>query len=242
MIRVAILGSCVTACALEYAVDPLVEVFYSSRTSFATMLTPPLAIGGDALPWSGNFARKRVLADFRKTVLDDLVAAAPDAIVFDFVDDRHDLLRAGQSLILDSEPLRESGFPGTLPYSFDRIPRLSPECNAIWRQAATRIAAEFQRRLPSAKLLLHRAWWAEEYLDDSALRPFSPGEKAEAVAMNALLEQYYAHWESVCPGVIPIEVDLPCRGWKQHKWDLAPFHYETAYYHRLLELIEEAVR
>ena len=98
-----ILGSCVTTDAFARDAAGLEEVSYHSRTSFISVNSPPLAIEGSELCWCSNYARKHVLADFNKTVLPEMYLSKPDIVVFDFIDERFDILRSGDTYITRSE-------------------------------------------------------------------------------------------------------------------------------------------
>ncbi len=240
-VRVAILGSCVTAEAFLLDVRPLIEVSYHSRTSFISLNSPPLALQRDELCWQSNYARKHILADFNKTVLPAIYDSKPDVMVFDFVDERFDLFRSGESYITRSDGLVGSGFPGGLRHVFERIPRHSVEATDLWQEAAVKVTAEIRRRLPAIRFILHRAWWAEEFMDGSQVVPFSPNERRESAKMNEQLAGYYSYFESNVPDVLPVEVLGTRRALAQHHYGLAPYHYESAYYAELAaQIVKEA--
>ncbi len=240
MLRLSILGSCVTADP-AYLNPQLVQVAcYLSRTSFISLNSPPLPIDDDALPWPSNFARKAVLGDFRKTILPVLAGSQPDALVFDFIDDRFDLLQCGDSFVLRSDPLLESGFPGTLPLTFHRLQRRSSRVSRLWERSSLAVTARLRELLPTVPFILHRCWYADEYRDENQIRLFPENERRGNAAMNEMLEDYYDWFQRKIPGMRAVEVKLPRRAWAQHKWGLEPFHFEPAYGEELIRQIVRA--
>ena len=230
MTRLCILGSCVTGDSAYLAPDEMQLVLYHSRHSFISLNSPPLALDDDALPWSSKYAKKEILGEFRKTVLAETARAEADLIVFDFMDERLDLLRCGDSYVVAFDELFDSGFPGNLPYKFERISRHCPEVTQLWEMSSIAVAAQLRESAPQARFALHRAWMAECYENGSETLPFHDAELGYVARMNALLAEYYAHFEKIFPGLEVIEIDRPRIADAQHRWGLAPYHYKPEYY------------
>jgi UDP-glucuronate 4-epimerase len=225
MLRVSILGSCVTGDPVYQASGEIQMLSYQARTSFISQNSPPLELAVDALSWPSRFAKQCVLADFQKSALQSLEQGEPEAIVFDLIDDRFDLLRCGDSYVLLSDPLREAGFQGSLSAQFERIARLSPEASGLWLRACDSMAKKLAEMFPRMHLILHRCWFASEYQDGATVRSFDSPNLKKSAAMNEMLAHYYAHFERALPRLTSIEVDLPRRADAHHKYGLTPFHY-----------------
>jgi len=238
MLRVSILGSCVTGDPVYQASAEIKILSYQARTSFISQNSPPLELAVDALSWPSRFDKRCVLADFQKSALQSLEQGEPDAIVFDLMDDRFDLLRSGDSYVLLSDPLREAGFPGSVSAQFERIARLSPEAFGLWLRACDSMAEKLARMFPRMLLILHRCWFASEYQDGSTVRSFDSPNLKKSAAMNEMLANYYAHFERALPRLRSIEVDLPRRADAHHKFGVAPFHYGPDYG---IELVRQIV-
>src|SRR3990167_6271731 len=96
--RIAIIGSCITRDLWPILGETPQNLLYVSRTSLATLFAPPPAgiMTADEPP---NGLRPQphaaLVADLRKTALAALVAHRPTHIIFDFIDERFDLLIFG---------------------------------------------------------------------------------------------------------------------------------------------------
>lgn len=181
------------------------------------------------------------MADFNKTVLPELYQLKPDVVVFDFIDERYDLLRSGESYVTKTEPLDDSGFPGDLKQVFEHLPRRSQEATSLWREAAMAITSQIRKNLPSACFVLHRAWWAMDYIQGEQVVSFSENERTESAEMNEQLQDYYDYFERNVADLRSVEVTDSRLASAQHRWGLAPYHYEHAYYTKLLAQILEII-
>ena len=67
----------------------------------------------DCAPWPGGLRpqpHRALVADLTKTALADLVAFRPTHLIFDFIDERLDLLSVGATLVTRSWELEASGY------------------------------------------------------------------------------------------------------------------------------------
>ncbi len=77
MSRISIFGSCITRDVFRLFPEAAEIASYHSRSSLISLMSPPLDADDTGTHWPSNFARKVVLADFRKSFFDDLEAVAP---------------------------------------------------------------------------------------------------------------------------------------------------------------------
>ena len=87
----------------------------------------------------------------------------PPILIFDFIDERFDLLSVGPALVTDSWELEASGYRKQAALRQARaIPRLSAACDRLWLEAAGELAALVRATpLAEARLILHSARWAK---------------------------------------------------------------------------------
>ena len=170
MSRVAIVGSCISRDLWRFRGDPdthaAAELLYVSRTSLPSLFaTPPAGFRPAAKPPGGLKAQphRALVADLSKTALAALVAFRPTHLIFDFIDERFDVLSAGAALVTDSWELEASGYRRQPALRGARtIPRLSAACERLWLDAAGEMAALVRATpLAQAQLILHSARWAE---------------------------------------------------------------------------------
>jgi hypothetical protein len=241
--RVAIIGSCITRDLWPILGEATQDLLYVSRTSLPSLFSEPLGEVAIADQPPGPMKRHQhnaLAADLTKTALDALIAHAPSHIIFDFIDERFDLLAVNGALATRSWELEASGYLAQAVFGAARdVPRLSGGCDRLWSDAADELAALLaQTPLGEATLILHEAQWADRYLDargaTAAFDPeveILPGRSARAADHNALLDRYQQGLAARLPGLArvaaPPELRVASVG---HRWGLSPFHYVDAYY------------
>ena len=181
-----------------------------------------------------------VAADLGKTALAELAAHRPTHLVFDFIDERFDLLAQDGAIVTHSWELDRLGLIGGPGLEDARaIPRLSDEADALWRDALARIAALLETPpFAEAEVILHHAQWAAGYRDrEGEAASFGDelsiwdGRPASLSAHNALLRRYRDLFVAAIPRARIIQAsDSAQQADEGHVWGLSPFHYVTDYY------------
>lgn len=239
--RIAIIGSCVTRDLWPLAEAAPRALLYVSRTSLPSLAAPrPCGVQTEVEPPPAlkRHQHNALKADLEKTALEALIAFRPTHLIFDFIDERFDLLQAGSSVITRSWELIAS--PYLRAWSEDhwsRIPRLGSGCERLWRDALAGLAPLIlQGPLRDATVILHASRWAESFLDtEGAMQDFPdmvdilPGESAPIQAHNGLLARYEAAFLDAFPGAARVSSRHRTAD-AAHRWGLSPFHYIDAYY------------
>ncbi len=241
--RIAIIGSCITRDLWPILGEAPENLLYVSRTSLPTLFapTPSGLITPDAPP--GDLRPQpyaALVADVRKTALAALVAHRPTHIIFDFIDERFDLISVGGGLVSHTWEMDVSGLLDQPPFaSAQTIARASRACDLLWRQGADEMAALLSLTpLRDATVILHETQWATQYRDaDAALRPFPAdveileGRVSSIEAQNARLEAYQTTFARAVPRAVRVRAaEEFCVADVGHRWGLSPFHYVTDYY------------
>lgn len=248
MTRVAIVGSCISRDLWPFLGRAPSELLYVARTSLPSLFArPPGPIETAAVPPPPlkRHPHNALVADLTKTALAALVLHRPTHIIFDFIDERFDLLSAGPGLVNYSWELAVSGYLDQASLKEgQRIPRLSQGCDLLWRQGLADLSAFLALTpLREARIILHRSQWADRYrtsggrtahLDDTL--EIMPGQMARRSDHNALLARYEADFLARFPGAeliaAPAKTLIADEG---HQWGLSPFHYVPAYYEAVCE-------
>jgi hypothetical protein len=239
MSRTAIIGSCITRDL--WPIQGEDALLYISRTSLPSLVSH--AVEGFApelsLPPGLTQAQHRwVVGDLAKQSLEALVAYRPSHIIFDFVDERFDLLSVGDALATHSYELEISGYLDWPMFAQARAaPRLSAGVERLWMEAAAEIAALIAATpLREATIILHETQWAQSYRDEAGrLRPFEDvciwgDRRADVAAHNGLLRTYQAAFKAALPQAVPVSAPDAWTGDVGHRWGLSPFHYVPEYY------------
>jgi hypothetical protein len=253
MSKVAIVGSCITRDLWpirggNVAGGDAVPL-YLSRTSLPSLFATPLARFRPAASPPGGLRpnpHRALVADLAKTTLADLVAFRPTHLIFDFIDERFDLLSVGQTLVTDSWELEASGYRGQAAFRGARtIPRLSAACERLWLDAAGELAALIRATpLAEARLILHSARWAERRRAQTGRESrltgaeIMPGQVAEIGPQNALLARYEAAFTALMPPLARIAAPSQRLADDSHRWGLSPFHYVPEYYAEIWRQLE----
>lgn len=239
--RVAILGSCITRDLWPIRGGGAEHLAYVSRTSFASLFTPPAAefTPDDALPGDlHQHEHNALVADLRKTTLARLVAYRPTHLIFDLIDERFDLLVTGRTVANCSGEMVRSGYMARPPLAGAlRVSRLSAGCERVWRTGAEEFAALLRATpLREARLILHAARWATHLrTPDGALAPITGvevvgGQPAEIADYNRLLARQEAAFAEVMPAMDRVWAPDHHVADPAHRWGLSPFHYVPEYY------------
>lgn len=245
MSRVAIIGSCITRDLWPILGLEVSNLLYVSRTSLASLFAAPIGPveTGEAPPAALRPGQHRALvADLTKTALAALVDHRPSHIIFDFIDERFDLLAAGPGLATHSWELEASGYLAQPVLAARRsIPRLSPACDLLWRDGLEELAA-FVGATPlrEARLVLHEAQWATGHRTAGGGRARFPdaitlmeARTASLAAHNALLTRYQAAFRARFPQAAAVAAPRQRIADAGHRWGLSPFHYVDDYYREI---------
>lgn len=241
MTRIAILGSCITRDLWPIRGGGAERLLYISRTSLPTLLAPPLPGFEPATGLPGDLHAHEhgaLVADIRKTALSRLVAYRPTHVIFDFIDERFDLIAAGGSLVLNSGEMVRSGYAAQPALAAGRtIPRLSTTCDRLWREAAVEFATLVRATpLRSATLILHSALWADrQRMPDGELAPIRDveivtGQPADIDDYNAVIAGQEARFAALMPPMLTVAAPDHRIADRGHRWGLSPFHYVPEYY------------
>jgi len=159
-------------------------------------------------------------------------------VIFDFIDERFDLLAAGDAIATASSELHRSGYLKRRELKAARpLPRLSAASERLWLEAAGEFAALVRATpLGQAQLILHAARWAtDQRLADGTVVPVRDveivtGQGVEIAPYNDLLARQEAAFLGLMPKMARIDAAAQRLADPQHRWGLSPFHYVPEYY------------
>ena len=239
--RIAILGSCITRDLWPIRGGGAEQLLYISRTSLPSLLSAPVA-GFQPLdaPPDGlhRGEHNALIADLEKTALERLLAFRPTHIIFDFIDERFDLLAVGEALATHSAELEVSGYLAQGAFRGARsIRRLSDACDRLWLAALREFAGLVRTTaLSRAHLILHGARWATEKADAQGgcapLRDVAvlAGRTVEIEPYNTRLAAYETAFQTEMPPFQLVSAPDHHLAFADHRWGLSPFHYVPDYY------------
>jgi hypothetical protein len=233
--RISIFGSCITRDVFRLFPDDAEIASYHSRSSLISVMSPALDVDDAGMEWRSNFARKVVLADFRKTFFDDLEAAAPEFLIIDLMSERFDLFRATGTYVTRSWDLVCSRFDARCGYRLERVSRETEAMHETWLEQTRRFAHVLRSRFPGLPVILHKAYWTPLYHDGTAVRRFSREWRSWISRRNDMLDACHVHLEEVLPGLATVEPRQTYVADPGHLWGLGSSHYEPGYYEDVRE-------
>ncbi len=251
MSRVAVIGSCITRDLWPILGLEVSDLLYVSRTSLASLFAAPVGpveTGGDPPAALRPGQHRAMVADLSKTALAALIDHRPSHIVFDFIDERFDLIAAGKGLATHSWELEASGYLEQPALAARRsIPRLSSACDLLWRDGLEELAAFIAATpLRDARLILHEAQWAarRRVADGRTNRlpdetQLLEGRSGSLAAHNALLSRYQAAFRARFPQAASVAAPRQRIADPGHRWGLSPFHYVEDYYAEIWRQLAE---
>lgn len=241
MSRIAIVGSCITRDLWPIRGGGAERLLYISRTSFPSLFSDPVEGFSPARRRPGGLRKHEhaaLVADIQKTGIGRLVAFRPTHIIFDFIDDRFDLLAMENAIVVRSGEMMRSGYlarPALRRHM--TIPRLSAACDRLWTDGVAEFAALVRgTTLERAQLILHSARWATQHRDeDGRIRPIRNveivgGDPVEIADYNDLLVRQEATFERLMPPLARVDAGPLRLAETAHRWGLSPFHYVPEYY------------
>lgn len=229
--RVAMLGSCVSSDIFRFVPSIGELALYRGRSSLISLMSAPLELQDDDLDWPSNFARHMIKGDFGKGLFEELEKAHCETLVVDFVEERWDVLRSGDSFVTCSGDLMNSNPQRLSRYAFERLSRLSPLVSELWRDACDRFVARLQERVPGIQVVLHSVFGVDKYREGLEVRPLAPfADGVPLQKLNPILAEYDGYLRSKLPSAIDLKLPRTYVADRDHRWGLGPFHFEEKYY------------
>lgn len=164
-----ILGSCVIRDIFR-VVDGKFEFNYFARTSLISQMSEPLPLEETQIKLDSKFQRQMVMQDFRKYFFESVKQFNPDIVITDLIDERFDLQKFGNSCVTRSSEFVNGKLDEIFP--FERVLRLQEETHVLWERACDQFIERLFNVVPRNKIVLHKAFWATEYLENGESKQF----------------------------------------------------------------------
>lgn len=225
--KIFIFGSCVTRDIFRVVNKDEEDITYFARTSFISQMSEPINIEESAIKLNSPFQRNMVIQDFRKNFFSRVENENPDVIILDFIDERFDLLKLGESYVTKSKEFDDGKVIESLP---PMEPVKRSDAKKLWEIACLSFIERLRDMNKRPKIYLHEAYWAYNYLDDER-NTLEFSYKNAIKSSNALLEGYYDFFKRCMPEVNILSTQ--CLADTKHAWGLSAYHYTDDYYHSL---------
>lgn len=242
MNKVGILGSCVTRDVFQYLKGYEVS-FYIARGSLASIYAPAWTVEASPeqlkVEGKGDFENRMLRYDLNKEAVNIIRDGVDYPLFIDFIDERFDLIIRGESIITRSNFLMLTDYGKTLNQG-RLLRRDTEESKQLWKNAALQFLDDLQGR----PIILHRAFWAEAYLNDDTgeVCRFRESDLNIVLQQNEVLKFYYDFIVDNYQNTEVVEPDpkLVFSNFA-HRWGRDFFHFSDAYYKDIAVRVEEVM-
>lgn len=236
---VAIWGSCVTRDTFELGGRWDEPLSYHARSSWISQAAP-VPVSPVPVPGGAGFAERMVREDLTKSILAESVAAAPDLVIFDLIDERFDVVESAGSRFSVNDYYPRLDLEAALRATAERtVAFRDEERDELFTDAVRTLADEWLAALPTARFALHRAWYTARSTDPEN-HPFYASAPLQVRWANQRLARHYEALHQAFGSrlhVVEPDSGLHLVGDPGHKWGLAHYHYVPSYYEECLSQI-----
>lgn len=233
--EIAILGSCVTRDAFNYTNTFEVSSFIA-RTCINSIVSNSLDIDIDVLGLISKFQARNVYYDLNKVVKSNTDILDGEYLIMDFIDERFQQLKVGNSIITYSSELNKSKFLENNVYETVEF-----DIN-MWHRDLILFRDIILKRFSSDKIILHKIFLCDKYIDKNReVVKFNNDKLAYIDKFNKKLERMYEVFLEVFENVKVIYLENDYLANENHRWGLAPFHYDKNYNMDFLEKLYKMI-
>lgn len=248
--KVVILGSCVSRDTMELIPSQNYElILYTARTKIVSQLSPSYAIQENEICLSSAFQKKIVLNDLNKEQFQRIEASKPDFCIIDFIDERFSLIEYADSFLTKSNELVNSGWLKDKDYKELQY----TYCEGVWKigggylQKLDDYLYEYLKRIlkhfKQYKIILHKAYLLDTYIDCQGEKQyFESYIVRNNDKINKMLRFMYDYIEKSIRNIKVIDISDKYFACENHKWGLAPMHYQEEYYKEAAEMLIKYMR
>ena len=241
---ISIYGSCVSRDIFELAHDTKFELkAYIARQSVISAVAPKIPEGKIVLQNPSPFRLRAVVHDFAKDTFEVLKESKSDYLLLDLIDERFPLLSLFDSYVTASNEFYES-----VPEQYRSTKKLSKSIkdgelyvgNRCVEDAVMQFCTRLKEIYSPEQIIIHYATMLDQYRSTSGkVKTFPPHQLRASHQINAVMETICNRMKFYLPGVHVIHCVDGIVAEENHKWGLAPMHYEQKYYERVLRRLYE---
>lgn len=226
--RFAIIGSCVTRDAFELTKNEYKILFYHARSNIESLAQekPQNEVYFNGIDGVSGFERKAIIADINKTHWTNLykISEKNDYLVIDFIDDRFNTIKYKDNLITNSKCvlnfIKSEEIQNVDYHMYSSIQRAFKNISIFINKINTIISLN--------KIIINNVLWAKTDVS------------SEHLLFNMYLKSIYQYIKTEFPEIIFIDYkDNKFNSDPNHKWGLAPFHYEQNVYEEFIQKLNK---
>ena len=240
MVKVGIIGSCVTRDAFELEDCGFdVKGSYFPRASIISLMSPPIITTSLQLNTDQQWIKWVLTNDHNKSTLSQLQQKQPKIICIDLIEERYDVISFANSYLTRSDELLKYHNDINTIQKDNLIKRGSEQAEELFYEKALSFCDKINSNHPDTLVVIHRATYCNYYRENGRIIKFAEKKCFSNSLINSRLELYYELLASKLKNVTSIRVDeqltLSC---KHHKWGVSPFHYIDEYYQDFIKQLQ----
>lgn len=239
--QVNIFGSCVTRDILEYDKKNFVVGEYIARESIISFLSNPFFFHAEDIQLSSTFQRKQLLQDLEKSGLKNLKSNPGDLLVIDFIEERFDIGKVDGAYITISNEWNQS--------NLNNLFSVKQYSKKLWHGKVyfrftnlKKFIHAFAKNLLSIykeeQIVIHEVYFADTYINENGIsHNFSKNVIYYNKKVNQILRYMYVCLKTELPKAYILNISDKYAANENHKWGLAPMHFQEEYYKNAVGLI-----
>ncbi|WP_395689438.1 DUF6270 domain-containing protein [Aestuariivirga sp.] len=237
MTKIAILGTCASEDWYHHQ-DPRqrLEVRLIPRyqqSAIVSLNSKPIELPLDIEAGLSEGEAEKLRIDFSKRFLSNLRDVKPDFLIVDLLlDSRRGVVRIADSVVTNSYILQRSSLWKTLDQSkvFNAV--VEPvKYLEEFAYSVRNLSSFLKNHIPQCRIILHRARWAEYFLDERGdLYPFGPKKQVNHFVANIRIRKLEEVFEAEIQCDQISIANIPAIADKQHIWGFSGIHYQKDYY------------
>ena len=240
MIKVGIIGSCVTRDAFEFTESDFdVKGSYFPRASLISLISEPIDTSTLEIKTDQQWIKWVLTNDYNKSSISQLKQKSPQVICIDLIEERYDLISVGNSYLTKSDEFQKYNSITSNISDAQTIKRGSDIAEELFFDKALHFCKRINETFPDALIIIHEAQYCNYYRENGQLKKFSEKKCYINSLTNSRLNAYYTLLKENIKNSISINIDDQlCISCKHHKWGLSPFHYIDEYYAEFMRRLD----
>lgn len=228
-----IFGSCVSRDLFEFEKIKRFKIgTYVARESILSAVSPAIEFEEGAIQLSSSFQKRMVEYDLKSNGLDCLKKSASDYLVVDLIDERFDIAQIGDAFITLSTEFTLSKVLDSNVYSIiKKNDMFFKEHESLIYESVDKFCERILEIYDPGHVIIHKAYMVNTYIDKRGKKKkFSLPYLSFNKRINDILTKMYARMESRMTDAMVVDISSGYYADENHKWGLAPKHYQKEYY------------
>lgn len=243
--KISIFGSCVSRDIFNYDTEGLLDLkTYIARQTIVSSVSPPYNIQSEEqIKLTSAFQRRSVLADIRKSAFSLFKNDRSEYLIIDLIDERLGMVNWENTMLTRSSELVNSGLlDGT-----EKVVRYTSDANGMYYadgKPIIQMFEEFCKRIceiyPQENIIIHVADSKTKYVGkDGKIKNFPDDRIDKTKKINKMYDAMYSLLDKFLPNATRIDIRNKYNAAEEHRWGLAPVHYEESYYKEVYTILME---